>query len=416
MNVYINSLHNIITSNGYSGWIIYLDDDNLLIDRFTISDALAHAKNTNQVLLWKSYLQRITPSQQNWEHIVMGDIDASGFMFHSSNIKHTRWSTKRCGDYWTIASLSEVLDQVWIDKTYVIAHPLRNKLGGLGMRNDIKHKLTIIITSYDTKGLRPVWVQDIAAAYTSEQMSSLVHKVILVWNNPFDVPPEIPGLIVLRMKVNSLNNRWTQTLKHVETDAILNLDDDILLKKEAIICMMSYWLDDPDILVGPFVRSTMDNKYHLDDLINGENYSLMLPRAMLLHKRYLKLYSKIDPAIINYVDEQNAHCDDIALNLAVAYYSKKPPMRIFAPSQTILDYYKICLQKNRKETGGLATNKDRAELRNECFNWMTKMYPDDTLKFTNVIGTCGLRGIKTGLRNTSLQFYAMENPMECIWL
>ena len=61
---------------------------------------------------------------------------------------------------------------------------------------------------------------------------TLVHRVIIVWNAPDLAPPALPkGVYLLKMKQNSLNNRWTKIAEHVQTDAVLNLDDDIFVSK-----------------------------------------------------------------------------------------------------------------------------------------------------------------------------------------
>lgn len=44
--------------------------------------------------------------------------------------------------------------------------------------------------------------------------------------------PVLPnGVHILRMKSNSLNHRWTKIAEHVQTAAVLNLDDDVFVNK-----------------------------------------------------------------------------------------------------------------------------------------------------------------------------------------
>lgn len=53
-----------------------------------------------------------------------------------------------------------------------------------------------------------------------------------MWNAPhLPLPPLPAGVHVLRMKTNSLNNRWTKIAEHVQTEAVLNLDDDVFVNK-----------------------------------------------------------------------------------------------------------------------------------------------------------------------------------------
>ena len=417
MNTYFNSVQGQLPS---PGWIIYLDDDNIFADEFTVSDALAHVTSKHQLLIWRSYLKRPTPSDRNWGTIVMGDIDTSGFMFYSDYITHTQWNGKRCADYRTILSLSTQLQAVWVDKKYVYAHPLRERLGGLGMRRDMQ-KLTVIVTSYRTDGFRPLWVKRIIDTYTSIEMSSIVDKVILVWNNPenkssIDFPP---GVIVLRMIKNSLNNRWIQTIPYINTDMVLNLDDDLLLHKSAIVCMMSYWHDNPYRLIGPFVRSTQNNIYTMDALLNAQNYSVLLPRAVILHKRYFEQYAHLDVAVHNYIDTQEGHCDDIALNIMVSTIFNTSPLRVLLPVYSVLDFYDSCYKHNPSDTGGLALQDRRSEVRTECLRWIQAHIPNGTLLFADRIGICGKRGVQLNshINVTVLgqRLGGMIMPAMCTW-
>lgn len=133
MNAYFSHLH----AGVGLGWVLYLDDDNLLVDKYAVSRALARATSYNDLLLWRSRLGRITPSDGGFGRVVMGDIDASNFMFHSSWLNLTQWHVpKRCGDFRTAVSLASTLRAIWLNDTIVMAHPLRAKLGGLGLRQD----------------------------------------------------------------------------------------------------------------------------------------------------------------------------------------------------------------------------------------------------------------------------------------
>ena len=106
--------------------------------------------------------------------------------------------------------------------------------------------------------------------------------------------------------------------------------------------------------MGPFVRKNDGFKYVIDELFGtGKDYSLMLPRVMMLSRKHFMTYRMIDPTIrkyvialhcyivfdmlllarlratidiltcrhvmmCRYVDTQSAHCDDIMLNAAIA--------------------------------------------------------------------------------------------------
>ena len=432
MNEYIQVLHERIKTLGpeNQGWIMYLDDDNLFLQPHAVTELMSRVRAKNELLLFRSLLGRPTPSDRNFGKIVMGDIDASGFMFHSNHIDLTRWSNLRCGDYWTASSLGEHLKSRWIGEAYIGMNPLRSKLGGLGLRGDISgghanlaDMVTVVITSFSSEGYRPLWLKYTLMQYTKEDMKSLIHKVILVWNNPDVAAPEIPGVTLLRMTRNSLNNRWTETVPHIETEVVLNLDDDLLVGKDGILCMLSYWMENKDRVIGPYVRGQRDGHYALDELIRGPDttYSIVLPRVMMLHRRYLEHYrDQLAPHVKEYVDTQEGHCDDIALNAEISFITKHAPFRVILPPESVIDYFDNCYAAHRQLTGGLALQKNRGRLRDECVHWIAKQYENlpsgnPVLGSESIVGTCGLRGISLGKEKKLLEwrFRAMKKPITC---
>ena len=71
-------LHKEVTG----GWIIYLDDDNLLYDKYGIATALTHAWSPWDLLLWWAKLGRLVPLDKNFgaTGVVRGDCDSANFM------------------------------------------------------------------------------------------------------------------------------------------------------------------------------------------------------------------------------------------------------------------------------------------------------------------------------------------------
>jgi hypothetical protein len=135
---------------------MYLDDDNMLASPTSVRDMLSAIENENDMILWYAQLGRRTPSAKNFgkPYVVRGDVDASGFMFHSKHIGKTKWGNRRCGDYRTAESLSSSLAMKWVDNVLVQSSPRRNALGGLGMRTDKRlelseTKMTAIVMGYD---------------------------------------------------------------------------------------------------------------------------------------------------------------------------------------------------------------------------------------------------------------------------
>jgi len=279
MNRYMEKLHGQVDK----GWIMYLDDDNLLLDPYGISLALIHAKSRDEVILWRFKGGRYVPHERNYglKKVERGDIDSGNVLYHSSHANLAQWGNTRCGDFRTIDALTKQLDVRWLNRTVVGVNPLRQNEMGHGQRADVLGKLTVVITSSTAQGFRPHWLRLSVAQYLSPQYEGLVRKVVVVWNEK-GPPPDLPEAVtVLRMHNASLNNRWTRVGEHVHTDAVLNLDDDVFVNKQGLICMYNWWSTHRTRLVGPFVRKHHGHGQHLeysqDELFGRHAYPYPYP-------------------------------------------------------------------------------------------------------------------------------------------
>ena len=396
MNSYMNELQEKVKP----GWVVYVDDDNMLEHKFAIAELLSTIKSRKSLIAFRSHLGRVTPSIVNFERerIVMGDFDSSNFAFHTDAIQHAKWEEKRCGDFRVARNLADNLPIQWIDHTFIQANPLRAVLGGLGQRKDVgKAAVTVVVTSYLATGWRPHWVKQIVDTYTAEDMVHLVAKVILVWNNPNEPVPatltavESDRFVILRQKHNSLNNRWIDVLEHVESEAVLNLDDDVYVKREGLICLLSWWRRDRRRIVGPFVRRIDGHKYVIDELTDSSQYSVVLPRVLLLPTTLLHDYaSKEYSWFHSYIDEQEAHCDDVFLNILAQ--RNGPPLRVLLPEKTMIDFYSKCFTVDSELTGGLALQKDRAAKRTVCVRELMDRFGMRRFRKSDSVATCLARG------------------------
>lgn len=398
MNMYMNELHNKVQS----GWVLYVDDDNLLEHRFSVAEFLASVKSRDSLIAFRSHLGRLTPSDENFEkeQIVMGDFDASNFAFHSDHLGDAMWGSLRCGDFRVAHSLAAKLPIEWVNRAFIQANPMRAALGGLGRRNDRGNaSVTVIVTSYLSSGWRPRWVSKIVDEYTSVTMRHLVAKVVLIWNNPDEEVPRVledsesDRFSIVRTDRNSLNNRWIHALEHVDTDIVLNLDDDVYVKREGLLCMLNWFRRDPRRIVGPFVRRIKGTKYVLDELTDSSEYSIALPRVLLLPTSLLREYSDDSHRWFHkYVDFQEAHCDDVFMNLIAQNEAGMAPLRVLLPANTIVDFYSKCYSLNPQLTGGLALQKQRAEKRSQCVRAMMDRLGLRNLLSAKKVATCLPRG------------------------
>lgn len=406
MNSYMNDLQRRVRN----GWVLYLDDDNLLVDRFALSGLLARALGRDALLAFRAYLGRQTPNDAHWasRQVVMGDFDAANFAFHSRHLAKATWPDRRCGDFRVGARLARQLPVAWTDAAVAQANPLRAALGGLGARADAPAPaVTVVMTGYRTEGWRPGWLRAIIREYTSPALKHLVARVVLVWNNLENEIPErvladadvqaattAGRFVIVRPTTNSLNHRWVATLPHVETDAVLNLDDDVFVRADGLVCLLSWIRREPARMVGPFVRRIeRGGKYILDELLDGSAYSVVLPRILLVPTRYMRAYARAEHSKLRaYVDEQEAHCDDIGLNIVALAEGRKPPLRVLLPERSVVDFYSSCWPRSRRLTGGLGLQKGRGQRRSECVRELMRMYRLHRFKNAEHTATCLARG------------------------
>jgi lipopolysaccharide biosynthesis glycosyltransferase len=394
------------------GWILYLEDVHIIPWRHAVAHMLGQARSRNDLLVFQSLLPHRSPSDQDFlaRKLAFGKLSFGNFLFHSKHLHFANWSSGlECNEYRILSTLAAKLRTLWIEDIPVVLNPSLTlpqaplasaaTLGGAVAPSEVDsslaRKITVIIASYSLEGFRPHWLRDTVRRYTGPEFASLIDKVIVVWNNPDEAPPRLPEkAVILHQKVNSLNNRWIETLPHIRTDAVLNIDDDMYLERNALTCMLQWWFYAPMRLVGPVSR-TVDEQgsYVLQDLRQGEPYVFMLPRAVLLHKNHLETYARSDEALRAYVDNQEAKCDDILLNFLV---STNPggdkPLQVLLPPGSMFDRSSPCSTRFPTETGGLALQKDRQQLRSECFQHYMEVLQMRNLTYVQDFAHCEIAG------------------------
>lgn len=201
----------------------------------------------------------------------------------------------------------------------------------------------------------------------------VVQQIIVIWNGP-DIPAEVSELerhpersariTVIHREVNSLNNRYDPLLP-VHTGAVMILDDDLVISKETIDCAFGAWKRDPSQLYS-FGRgrsvSAEGHEGYRGLPVGDAATNFLLPR-MVFHRKFMALYfDATNQALRDYVDKQEAHCDDIAFASVVTKYNRKPIKYVPAPCQ------------NTGESGaGLSNVPNRRESRNDCAKHIVAM-------------------------------------------
>jgi glycosyltransferase involved in cell wall biosynthesis len=131
-NLYFNELRNYC----YDGFILHIDDDDMLLDNKALSKIVE--KNAD-VLLWKVKIgDSIYPSYENFgKQPVKGDISGIGFAVKTGH--WIEWNKNKCGDFEVINKLFQKNNISWLDEV----------LTGSQERNHNGNRSDLLINSYN---------------------------------------------------------------------------------------------------------------------------------------------------------------------------------------------------------------------------------------------------------------------------
>lgn len=137
---------------------------------------------------------------------------------------------------------------------------------------------------------------------------------------------------ILQMKTNSLNSRF-RPIESLKSDVVLMVDDDLRISCPSLYHGSQAWATNPDAMVGYYprlasqARTHVSNEYtyhHWPEVFLTQKMNFVLTKASFLHKQYLDVYwdeTRHPRQILDYVDK-NRNCEDIAMAMMVANYTK----------------------------------------------------------------------------------------------
>lgn len=207
-------------------------------------------------------------------------------------------------------------------------------------------KLTLVIMGYSPK--RKSNYKKLFTTYG--KLDNIINQIIFLWCNSNHSSPEIPVTNVpirLEQSANSLNSRFN--VSHmVTTDAVLILDDDVLLNGILFNQLFDAWKGNPHLLVGIDKRYTsVSGEYRHGPHYPNQQPSITLTKTMMLHRSYLQMYMS-EKKILEYVDSK-FNGEDIAMNAVVQNHVCASPIfiplrdendRITLPEQDALSHSK----------------------------------------------------------------------------
>ncbi|XP_069825134.1 exostosin-like 2 [Dendropsophus ebraccatus] len=224
-----------------------------------------------------------------------------------------------------------------------------------------------------------------------------LHRVIVVWNNVGQDPPQelweslgphpVPVLFK-KQTVNLMRNRL-QNFPEIETKAVLMMDDDTLVSAHDISFAFSVWQLFPSQIVGFVPRKHVTSpsgilsygSFELQVSVpgRGDKYSMILVGAAFFHTDYLRLFQGLPRPIHDMIDQMQ-NCDDIAMNFLVANYTGMTAGVLVKP---------IDMRNLEKDAGSGYTGMwHRAEhllQRSYCLNKLTAIYGKMPLVYSSIM-------------------------------
>ena len=116
-NLYCNYLLEKVNS----GWIIFLDDDDMFNDDTFLENIVQYTNNKNNLIMWKVLIDTKEVYPKKYNDIKFGEINTSSFCFHSKYKNYSEWKLKRGSDFTFITTLQNNVrfNTIFINKVYV---------------------------------------------------------------------------------------------------------------------------------------------------------------------------------------------------------------------------------------------------------------------------------------------------------
>jgi glycosyltransferase involved in cell wall biosynthesis len=100
---------NILMDRVEEGWVMFLDDDDMLCHDKVLSMINEHLSDKNSLYLWKFLRPDKVIYPKDINNIQLGEIATTSACFHSIHKEKSRWPDKQCGDYAFYSKLNQIL-------------------------------------------------------------------------------------------------------------------------------------------------------------------------------------------------------------------------------------------------------------------------------------------------------------------
>jgi len=184
-------------------------------------------------------------------------------------------------------------------------------------------KTTIVMLSYSTKRFENL--ETILPNYVN--MSSVLDKIVFVWNNPKENPPKFPeGSVPIEVyyRNNSLNNRYDVKPYKIKTPAVLTVDDDVWLEESLIREMIETQKIHEERLIGLYTRRAYNASYQF----SSGHPRLVIGQTIIWNRNFGDWYTNDEFIQRSNDDPDYFGCDDIAFNALIQAQTGEDAMAV----------------------------------------------------------------------------------------
>lgn len=247
----------------------------------------------------------------------------------------------------------------------------------------VAEKFTVVIV---TQGLRQP--QLAAVLKQLDRCSTLIHEVLLVWNNaaagcpaPSVFEEAVDGQLRVRCLLQAENQMQNRLLiaEHLETEAAFHHDDDVVIDVDSIALAFKVWRRNRNAVVGyqPRVHLLSNEKgsslaWRYEFHLTEGYYTFVIGKAFFVSRTLMQQYAAA--AALVELNRDKA-CEDLAINLLAAQQPGSNGCIVVESSHRELE--------RSEDGGGLSTQisaKKWARKRQACLSHLSAYFTNDFLK------------------------------------
>jgi len=129
-----NSYLNVMLKYCKPGYVLILDDDDMLTDSGSLQK-IWDVHNEDKTVFWKVKVgNRVVPRKENFQKVVNRDLSMIGMAFSTHWIPLLWFAPYKQADYRLAWLLTGLCDSIWIDE--VLTNTQRSEGDGMGLRKD----------------------------------------------------------------------------------------------------------------------------------------------------------------------------------------------------------------------------------------------------------------------------------------